>query len=65
MFSSNLWQDGWNTVVMIEKSKGNSKISRLGVINLYEVDNNLLLKICWAKKVVNRTEDLNLLSDKK
>ena len=65
MFSSNLWQDGWNTVVMIEKSKGNSKISRLGVINLYEVDNNLLLKICWPKKVVNRAEDLNLLSDKK
>ena len=52
-----------STVVMIEKSKGNNKISRLRVNNLYEVDYNLLLKIIVPKKVTHCAEDLNLSSD--
>ena len=34
---------------MFEKEKGNSKINRLQIIDKYEADYNLLLKLYWPK----------------
>ena len=48
---------------MIEKSKGNNNIFWLKVINLYEADYNLLLKMFWPKEATHRDEDIYLLSD--
>ena len=49
--------------VMIEKIQGNTKIKKLRLINIYEVDYNLLLKHFWPHKVTNHAEQFNLLSE--
>ena len=48
---------------MIEKLKGNSKILKLRITNLYEVDYNLLLNMFWPKKATQWADDLNILKD--
>ena len=42
---------------MIEKEKENSKINRLRIINKFEVDCNLFLKIYWSKITNQIAED--------
>ena len=41
---------------MFEKEKRNTKINRLRIIDKYEADYNLLLKIYWPKITNNITE---------
>ena len=41
---------------MFEKEKGNPKINRLRIIDKYEADYNLLLKIYWPKITNNIVE---------
>jgi hypothetical protein len=41
---------------MIEKEPGNPKIHRLCGIHLYEADDNLLLGVFWARKLVPQAE---------
>ena len=53
----------WQKVelIMFEKEKGNTKINRLRIIDKYEVDYNLLLKIYWPKITNNIAEKNNTL----
>ena len=46
---------------MFEKEKVNSKINRLRIIDKYEADYNLLLKIYWLKITNNIAEKNNTL----
>ena len=46
---------------MFEKEKGNTKINRLRIIDKYEADYNLLLKIYWPKITNNIAEKNNTL----
>ena len=46
---------------MIEKEKSNSKINRLCIINKFEVDYNLLLKLYWPKTTNILAEENNTL----
>ena len=54
----------WNTVVtqMIEKDPGSPKLHRLRVINLYDCDFNLLLKI-YFRQFSRHCEDTNQLNE--
>ena len=47
--------------IMFEKEKGNKKINRLRIIDKYEADYNLLLKIYWPKITNNIAEKNNTL----
>ena len=46
---------------MFEKKKGNSKINRLRIIDKYQADYDLLLKIYWRKVTNNIAEKNNTL----
>ena len=46
---------------MFEKEQGNSKINRLRIIDKFETDYNLLLKLYWPKITNNITEKNNML----
>ena len=46
---------------MFEKGKFNSKINRLRIIDKYEADYNLILKIYWPKITNNIAEKNNTL----
>ena len=46
---------------MFEKEKVNSKINRLRIIDKYEADYNLILKIYWPKITNNIAEKNNTL----
>ena len=49
---------------MFEKEKNNSKINRLRIIDKYEADYNLLLKLYWPKITNNIAEMNNTLGKK-
>ena len=53
----------WQTVelIMFEKEQGNSKINRLRIIDKYEADYNLLLKLYWPKITNNIAKKNNTL----
>jgi hypothetical protein len=44
---------------MIAKDPGSSKIERIRVIHLFEVDYNFTLKLLWGKRLVYQGEDNN------
>jgi hypothetical protein len=54
----------WQTSItaLIQKIPGCSKINELRVIHLYEADNNLILKIIWARRLVWYAHDRNRLN---
>ena len=56
----------WQKVesIMFEKEKNNSKINRLRIIDKYEADYNLLLKLYWPKITNNIAEMNNTLGKK-
>ena len=43
-------------LLMIEKIKGNHKINKLRVINMYEVDCKLFLKFFWSDKFTHHSK---------
>ena len=55
----------WQIVesIIFEKEKGNSKINRLLIIDNYEEDYNLLLKLYWPKITNNIAEKNNTLGE--
>jgi hypothetical protein len=48
---------------MIEKVKGQPRIDKLRVIQLFEADYNLILKIIWARKTVWKLHNKNRIHD--
>jgi hypothetical protein len=55
------WQQSITT--MIKKTPGNPKINKLRVIHLYEADDNLLLKIIWARRLVWHAHDADRINE--
>lgn len=57
--------DRWKNVTtcMIEKIPGLSRLDKLRVIHLIEVDYNLILKIIWARKTVWNSHNKRLLNN--
>ena len=49
--------------VMIKEIPGNTKINKLQLINIYEVDYNLILKHFWPHKTTYHAEQSNLLDE--
>ena len=49
--------------IMIEKDKGQPKITRLRIIHLFEADLNFFLKCQWGSRLVRRADTHNLLND--
>ena len=50
-------------VLLLSKDKGQPKIHRLRIINIYESEYNLILKYFWPKKGMQKTEENNWLLD--
>ena len=46
---------------MIEKTQDNHKISQLHIIIIYQTNYNIMLKLFWPKKVIQWSEDNNLM----
>ena len=55
------WSQAVN--VMIEKDKGQPRINRLRIIDLFEADYNLFLKVTWGSRLVRRALNMDLLND--
>jgi hypothetical protein len=47
---------------MLEKDIGRPKLTRLGIVHLFEADFNLFLKMIWGSRLVKQAVKLDLLN---